>query len=100
MAEHIVEHVRLLEVVDLVGRADEIARDEAAMGEMIEERLVGDQPGHRDHLPAGELHQPFGQRVEARDAGPVHAQEIEAGEKGGRHAPRQQRCLPCKQPVP
>ncbi len=59
MAEHVVEDVGLLQIIELVAPADEIARDEAAVGEMLEEHLVGHQPGHGDHLPARRRHQPL-----------------------------------------
>jgi hypothetical protein len=54
MAEDIVEDVRLLQVVQLVGLADELAGGEAAVGQVVEEHLVGDQPRNGDHGPAGQ----------------------------------------------
>ena len=100
MAEHVVEDVGLLQIVELVGPADEIAGDEAAVGEMIEEHLVGHQPRHRHHLPAGGLHQPLGQFLEIGDAGLRQPQHVEPGKKLGRRPARQQLRLAREQRVP
>jgi hypothetical protein len=53
MAENIVEAVRLLQIVEAVGRADEIADREAPLGQQGEEGIVGHQPRHRHAAPAG-----------------------------------------------
>jgi hypothetical protein len=45
MAEHVVKDVRLLEIIELVGPADEITGDEAAVGEMVEKASSGISPG-------------------------------------------------------
>jgi hypothetical protein len=69
MAEHVVEHVRLLEIVELRCGADEVAGREATLGEVIEEDVVRDQAGHRHHRPAGAGEQALVQLVELRNAG-------------------------------
>lgn len=69
MAEHVVENVRLLQIVELIAPADEVARNETTIGEVIEEHVVGHEAGHRHNLPAGRLHQPFGQFLEIGNAG-------------------------------
>ena len=46
MAEDIVEHVRLLDIIEAVRGADEIAGRKAAVAEMLEEDVVGHQAGH------------------------------------------------------
>ena len=49
MAEHVVEHVGFLDVVELLAGADEIARREATVGEVVVEDVVRDQHRHRHH---------------------------------------------------
>ncbi len=78
MTEHVVENVGLLQIVTLLGRANETSGDETAIGEMFEEHLLRHEPGHGDDLPAGGFHQPFGKLVEVRDAWPRHAQHLQA----------------------
>ena len=68
MAEDVVEHVRLLQIIELVRPADEVAGDEPAIGEMFVKHGVRHQAGHRHHLPAGRLHQPFAELFEIGDA--------------------------------
>src|SRR3546814_6766307 len=57
MAENVVKDVGFLQIVELLRRADEVARRKAAMGEMVEKDIVGNQPRHRDHPPPGRVHQ-------------------------------------------
>ncbi len=71
VAEHIVEDVRLFQVIQLVGAADEAAGREAPVGQVIEEHLVGHQARHRDHAPAGERREPLVHLAEVGDAGAV-----------------------------
>src|SRR3546814_5573803 len=52
MAKDIMEHVRFLQIVKLVGTADEIARYESPIGEMVEKHFVGNQAWHRHHSPS------------------------------------------------
>ena len=54
VAEDVVEDVRLLQVVQLAGVADEPAGGKAPVGQMLEEHLVGHQAGHGHDAPAGE----------------------------------------------
>ena len=68
MAEHVMEHIRLFEIIELIEAADELAGGEAAVGEMIEENFVGHQRGHGDDAPARELFQVVGQQLEIGDA--------------------------------
>ena len=67
VAEDIVEDVRLLQVVELVGLADELAGRKAPVGQMVEEHLVGHQTRHRDDAPAGALLQIVAQAAEIGD---------------------------------
>ena len=78
MAEHVVEDVRLLEIVELRALADEVAGREAAVAEMLEEDVVGDEPRHRHHRPAGAAEQPLVQLAELGHAGMAEAQDLEA----------------------
>ncbi|MEI9992572.1 MAG: hypothetical protein WDM86_21390 [Rhizomicrobium sp.] len=64
MAEHVVEDVRLLDIVELVGAPDELAGGKAAVGEVVEEDLVGHQRRHGDDAPAGQLLKPVRQPLE------------------------------------
>ena len=77
MAEHVVENVRLLEIIEARGRADEVAGREAAAAQMAEEDVVGNEAGHGHHSPAGSCEQPFVDLVEARDAWMRQAKHIE-----------------------
>ena len=58
MAEHVMENVRLLQIVKLIGAADKSARGKTAVGQVRVEYLVWNQPGHGNHTPAGERGQP------------------------------------------
>lgn len=88
MAEDVVEHIGLFQVVELVGLADEEARWKSTVGQVIEEHVVGHQARHRHHLPAGVLVQHLGHALEVRDlVGPdgqaLHAlHELVAGTAG------------------
>src|SRR3546814_16977315 len=67
MAKDIMEHVRFLQIVKLVGTADEIARYESPTGEMVEKHFIGNQAWHRHHSPSSVTHQPFRQLFKARN---------------------------------
>jgi hypothetical protein len=88
VAEHIVEHVGLLDVVELRGLADELPGGKTAVRQMLEEHFVGHQARHRHHLPAGALAQHVGEAPEVRDRfgtdrQPLHAvDELLAGVAG------------------
>ena len=53
VAEDIVEDVWLLQVVQLIGLANEPSGREPAIGQMFEEHLVRRQARHRHNAPAG-----------------------------------------------
>ncbi|MNR10298.1 hypothetical protein D3C85_1265430 [compost metagenome] len=74
MAEHIVEAVRLLEVVQLLGLAHPPAGREAPVGQVLEEHLVRHQARHGHHLPARGAHQRLVELVEFGHAVALHAQ--------------------------
>src|SRR5690606_13584499 len=53
VAEEVVEEVRLLDVVDLLGAADPPGDREAPVGQVVEEVEFGQQALHADQAPAG-----------------------------------------------
>ena len=58
MPENIVEDIGFLQIIKLFRGADEAPRNKAPLGKMAEEHVIGHQPGHRHHLPAGQVEQP------------------------------------------
>src|SRR5215831_1017896 len=61
VAENIVEDVRFLKIIHLLLGPNEGSRGEAFVGEVIEEDIVGHEPGDRDDTPTGDLFEPFAQ---------------------------------------
>ena len=100
MAEHVVEDVRLLEIVELRALADEVAGREAAVAEMLEEDVVGDEPRHRHHRPAGAAEQPLVQLAELGHARMTQAQDLEALLEGVDRAAGERLLLAREQQVP
>ena len=100
MAEHVVKHVRLLEVVELVGAADEAACRKAAVGQMLEEHLIGHQARHRDDLPAGVAHQHVAQAGEVGNLGGADRQLAHAFDERVAGAAGQQTGLALEQRGP
>ena len=98
--EHVVEHVGFLEIVELACLADEIARGEAAVGEMLEEHVIGDQPGDRDHRPAGERAELLVELGEIGDARARQMQHLEALLELMHRAAVEQRLLAREQRIP
>ena len=68
VAEEVVEHVGLDDVVELLRPADPAGDRKLAPRQQREERFLGDQPRHRDHVPPGGTVQRLRQLVEARNA--------------------------------
>ena len=66
MAEDIMENIRFLQVVELCFRADESARREAAIGQMIEENLVWHQFRHGHNAPSRDCLKPVRQLLHVR----------------------------------
>ena len=100
MAEDIVENIRLLEIIKLVAPADEIAGDEAPVGEMVEEDIIRHQTGHRDDLPAGGIPQDPVELLEIGNARPRQLQYVDAVEKRLRCPSRQHLLLAREQDIP
>ena len=76
VAEEVVEHVGLDDVVELLRAAQPVGDREAAVREVREEGEVGDEAGHRDELPAGRAAELPRDPVEARDA-VTHVEPVE-----------------------
>ena len=68
MAEEVVEHVRLDEIVEFVLVADPARYRKPAVRQMIEEHVVGNEPGNRHELPPGRRTENGIGVLEARDA--------------------------------
>ena len=68
VAEDIVEDVRLLKIIELVLGPDECRGGKAAVRQMLEESVVGDEPRDRHHAPAGDCGQALAQIGEIGDA--------------------------------
>ncbi|TXT44701.1 MAG: hypothetical protein FD139_2132 [Methylocystaceae bacterium] len=100
MPEDVMEDVGLLQIFELRLRANEGAGRKAPIGEMIEEGVVRNQPGHRNDAPAGHGPQSSAKIRELRNAGArqfellLRRQELVAGPAG------QERRLAGEQPVP
>ena len=55
--KHIVKDVWLLQIIQLLGRADEVTRRKAPIGEMVEKNFVGHKSGDGHNLPTCGRHQ-------------------------------------------
>src|SRR6266446_2347343 len=100
MAADVVEHVRFLDVVELVAAADEAGRREAAASGMSEENVVRDEPGHRHDLPAGGAVENIAEPSKIRNPVRRHPEPAEPVEIFAAGAPDQQPLLPLKQQSP
>jgi hypothetical protein len=100
MAEHVVEDVGFLEIIELPGRADEVAGRKAPLAQMAEEDLVGDEAGDGDHRPAGPRRQSFVDLGQPRNAGMVEPEQLEAGLEGAHRPSGQLLLLAREQQVP
>jgi hypothetical protein len=81
MAEDVMEDIRLLQIVELIGRADEGAGRKTPIRQMLEEHRVGHEARNGDHAPAGESQQPVRHALEVRDAGPAQVERLEPAEE-------------------
>ena len=100
MAEHVMEDVGLLQIIELFGPADEIACRKATVGKMIEKDIVGHQARHSNDLPARGVHQPGVEFAIVGNARTAELQNIDPAQEGARRAARQHCTLARKQPVP
>ena len=92
--------IGFLQVVQLVGLANEMARWETPVCKVLEKNFVGHQPRHRHHLPAGALHQHVRQAAEIGDLIGGHRQSLHALHKCHARTLAQQAELAFKQRFP
>src|SRR5438034_8012679 len=100
MAADVVEHVRFLDVVELVAAADEAGRREAPAGEMSEENVVRDEARDRHDSPAGGAVENIAEPSEIWNPVRRHPEPAEPVEIFAAGAPDQQPLLPFKQQSP
>ncbi len=100
MAEHVVEAVGRLEIVELLARADEIADREHPFAEHREEHVIGNKPGNRDRAPAGAWAQDRVQPVDVGHAGVRQLEQADPVEERRDHAASEQLDLAREQQVP
>ena len=81
VAEQVVEHVGLDDVLELLGPAYPVRHGELAGRQQAEERHLGNQPRHGHELPARGAVQALVDVVEARDA-LLGAQQRQGGDEG------------------
>ncbi len=87
------EDVGLLQVVELVGPADEASGGEAPVGEVVEEHLVRHQARHCDHPPAGQGLQLLVHDPEVGDPVAVQVESLQPVQERLAGAPVEQRFL-------
>ena len=93
MTEQVMEQVRLLDVLDLVGTPDPPGHREAPVGQVVEEIQFRQQPLDTHQRPAGGLAQDFVEFTETGDAVAAHAHRVLRGQEGLAGAAGQQRPL-------
>ena len=100
MAEHVMKHVRFLQIIKLFASADEITGNKATIGEVIEKNIIGNQPRNRDHFPAGRIHQSIGKLGKVGNARLGEIEYINSVQKGLACTARQLLNLPFEQDIP
>ncbi|MNT02547.1 hypothetical protein D3C72_1370490 [compost metagenome] len=100
MAKDVVEDVGFLQVVQLIRLADKLSRDKAAMGQVVEEDVLGHQSRHADHGPAGQGLQLGVHHLEVGDAAGVQVQRVQPAHIGLAGPTRQDLHLPGVEGVP
>ena len=93
VAEHVMEDVRLLQVVQLVWPTDEPAGGESPIGQVLEEDVVGDQPRNCHDAPAGQALQLDIDTGEVGYAAAVQVQGVQTAQEGRGGPILQQPCL-------
>ncbi len=94
------EHVRLFEIVELPGAADEIAGGEAALTEVAEEDIVRHQARHRHHRPARAGVEALVELIEVGHTGLRQPQDFQRLPEGTDGAAAQQFGLAREQRIP
>ena len=82
MAEHVVEAVRRLEIIELLPRTDEVADRKHALGQHRKEDVVRHQSRDRDRPPAGPGLEDRVEALDVRDARMGQAQKVDPVEEG------------------
>ena len=100
MAENIVENVRFLQIVQLMGAADKLAGGKAAIGHVVEEDVVGHHARHGNNPPAGALFQGVRQTLEVGNAACRNRQVLQAVHIVLRRPPGDQLHLAFEQRLP
>jgi hypothetical protein len=100
MAEHVVEDVRLLQIVDLFRLPNKPPGDEGAVRQVAEEDIVWHEARHGDDPPSGKGLQPLGELVEVGDAALGQPQDIEPVQERRGGAAFEQLGLAGEQSVP
>ncbi len=100
MAEHIVEHIGFLDIVQLRGLADELPGRKPAVRQMFEKNRIRHQRGHRHHAPSGELFQIVGELLEIGNAARTKRKLLQAIEEFAARPPLQHLGLPIVQRAP
>ena len=54
VAENVMENIGLLDIIELIRFADEVARWEASIGQVIEKNIIRNEAGYSDDAPARE----------------------------------------------
>jgi len=98
--EQVVEQVRFLDVVHLVGAADPPGHRESAVGEVVEEVELGQQAFHAHHLESGGAGQGLVEVLEARDRVRGHAHRVLGAQERRAGAIREQGALAGEQLLP
>jgi hypothetical protein len=68
VAKDVVEDVGFLEIIQLLLGSDEGTGRKAPIGEVIEENVIGNELGHRNDAPAGNLFKSVTQLFHVRNA--------------------------------
>jgi hypothetical protein len=100
VAEHVVKDIRLLQIIELRALADEIAGGEAALAEMVEEDVLGDEARNGDHDPAGARAEPRVEVAKFGDARPIDPQHVQPFLEGADVAAGKRLLLPLEEDVP
>ena len=100
MTENVVKDVRLGQIIKLALRTDKGACWKPSIGEMIEKRVVRDQPGDRHDAPPRKRPESFAQLLEVGNSGARQFELLLGDEKGVAGAARQEPGLARIKPVP
>jgi len=89
MAENIVKYVRLLQIIELTGAADEIGGRKPPVGEMFEKHRIGHESRHRHDPPSSKGQKLFVQLPKIGDAMAMQIERVKPMQKSVAGTPRQ-----------